>query len=389
MRIKQAVFALTTLVVGCVIAVVFAELTLRVLGTTSRLVYRPNAYYGWGHTPNDRFSWNTEGRDVEVEINSLGLRDKEYPYQKPADTLRVLVLGDSFPEALQVPLDESFSEVLESALAGAAPGARKIEVLNAGVSGYGTDNALLFFLNEGYKYSPDIVLLTFYIGNDVRNNWYRLEERDSGGARKPHFEPGADGLVLEDYPFAAHESFTTRVKVFLNRHFRLYSFARELRDRLQAANNVSASSPGTAIPLDLQLFRGEPGAEWETAWTVTDGLLGKLQQEVQARAGRLLVVNVPTAFQIHADIWQSRLSAVPSLADVDWTFDAPNQRLDEICVRHGIDHVDLLEPLRAAAADTGSQLYLVSDNHWNANGHRTAALLVKTKVLEMLGAASR
>src|SRR5688572_5172913 len=317
MPANQRTLVAVTLIVTCVFAVLLAEGVLRLFGPTPKLVYQPNAYYGWGYRPNDTFSWTTEGREIPIEINSLGLRDHEYSYEKPEGVSRVLVLGDSFPEALQVHLDDSFSKVLERAL---NTRGRSVEVLNAGMSGFGTDNALLYFTHEGYKYQPDIVLLSFYVGNDIRNNWHTLEELDVGGSRKPHFEITQNGLALRDYPFVDHESFGTRARLFMNRNVRLYSFARDLRDRMRAtgAAGGDASSGVAKIPLDLQVFEIQPSVEWERAWQVTDGVLHELRDEVAARGASLFVVVVPTAFQIHPEIWDARLGAIPGLRNIAW-----------------------------------------------------------------------
>jgi hypothetical protein len=78
------------------------------------------------------------------------------------------------------------------------------EVLNAGTSGYGMDNALLFLRHEGYRYNPDVVLLALYIGNDILNYWYLLENIDTGGFRKPYFTPGDTSLEINAFPFAEH-----------------------------------------------------------------------------------------------------------------------------------------------------------------------------------------
>ena len=47
-------------------------------------------------------------------------------------------------------------------------------MLNAGVSGYSTDNELRAFLSRGARYAPDAVLLVFHVGNDVLENGARL-----------------------------------------------------------------------------------------------------------------------------------------------------------------------------------------------------------------------
>jgi len=118
---------------------------------------------GWKNIPN--FEATTLGNPLS--INSMGLRDREYPYAKPPGTRRILVLGDSMTWGLGVGDDDIFTEVLERQY---ATDGKPVEVINAAVSGWGTDQQLLFLQSEGFKYQPDVVLLNFYLVNDPTDN---------------------------------------------------------------------------------------------------------------------------------------------------------------------------------------------------------------------------
>lgn len=103
---------------------------------------------------------------AESTINSLGLRDREYSYDKPADTYRILVIGDSVTFGFGVRLEETYSKRLEKMLNDkyGAQG-RRYEVISAGVGNYNTTQELAFLKLEGYKYKPDFVLLHYYIND--------------------------------------------------------------------------------------------------------------------------------------------------------------------------------------------------------------------------------
>ena len=118
---------------------------------------RPNADF-W-HTSIDG-SW-------EFITNSKGFRNtQEFTYQKPANTLRVLSLGDSHTQGHEVKQDRTFSATLERYLNQHKSPA---EVINTGVSGFGNDEELVLLENEGYKYNPDVVVLSFF-ANDFEDN---------------------------------------------------------------------------------------------------------------------------------------------------------------------------------------------------------------------------
>ena len=118
---------------------------------------------GWRNIPN--WTASTSGR--RLTINSKGLRDHEYPYEKPPGKKRVLVLGDSYTWGYGVENDAIFTEVLERLL---EKDGKPWEVLNSGVSGYGTDQEYLWFKREGVKYQPDLVVVAFFVLNDPNNN---------------------------------------------------------------------------------------------------------------------------------------------------------------------------------------------------------------------------
>jgi lysophospholipase L1-like esterase len=118
-----------------------------------------NPLIGHEHRPNSR----ARLMGVDVEINSKGLREREIPYERAPSTLRILMLGDSFTEGWGVPLDQTFSKRVERLYASRGI---KAEVINAGVGNYNTVMEVNYFLSEGYKYQPDIVVLN-YIPNDA------------------------------------------------------------------------------------------------------------------------------------------------------------------------------------------------------------------------------
>ncbi len=125
--------------------------------------YLFDAQLGWRNIPN----WTATTNGKKLTINSKGLRDREYPYKKRDNVTRLLVLGDSFTWGYGVANDEIFTELLETRLAASSA---EYEVINTGVSGWGTDQEYLYLVDEGLRYSPDIVVLAFFLLNDPAEN---------------------------------------------------------------------------------------------------------------------------------------------------------------------------------------------------------------------------
>ena len=234
----------------------------------------------------------------------------------------------------QVELGETFPKLLEQELAARfSGGMTDYEVIGAGVSGFGTDNELLFLpAQHGHKYQPDVVMVALYVGNDIRNNWYELDVKDSGGLRKPYFVIEDGELAIKAYPFDQHTSLTTRIKVFLNRNVVMYSTLREVRDRLRHRPK-SRGGGGGRVPLDLNLFADEYGPEWDSAWAVTKNVIVALRDEVRANGAELFVVMIPTRFQVHEEVWQEKVSASDAIRSGSWDLSKPNAILTDFLKR--------------------------------------------------------
>src|SRR6266852_7744663 len=152
---------------GLLMGLFMSEVFLRVIRYSFPIFYTTDYYRGFSLSPGVAGHYQREG-ESDVRINSDGLRDREHAKAKPAGTVRIAVLGDSFSEAMHVPMEQTFWSLLERKLqeCNAFPG-KKIEVINFGVSGYGTAQELLTLQQRVWDYSPDLVVLAFTTYNDI------------------------------------------------------------------------------------------------------------------------------------------------------------------------------------------------------------------------------
>lgn len=100
---------------------------------------------------------------VDFATNSQGLRDYEYRYERTPGTLRIVMLGDSFTVGWGVAAADTSSKRLERLF---AQDGTKAEVINTGVGNWNTVQEVEYFLTEGFKYRPDVVVLNF-VFNDA------------------------------------------------------------------------------------------------------------------------------------------------------------------------------------------------------------------------------
>ena len=106
-------------------------------------------------------------------ISSYGLRDFEYPLEKPEGTFRIAVLGDSVAFGYctpteSLPIAKTFPKLLERRLnEPVLSGHQKVEVINLGVSGYDTLQEVEFLRAKGLAFDPDLVLVAYCLNDTV------------------------------------------------------------------------------------------------------------------------------------------------------------------------------------------------------------------------------
>lgn len=170
--------------------------------------WQKDALLGWSHEPNSEGTyvgprpWPVEF-ETPVHINSLGLRGPELGV-RPEDGYRVMVLGDSMVAAFEVRYEETFTALLEAGL-------RRefdfpVEVINAGVRGYGTDQSYLYYKERGRRLRPDLVVF-IHGGNDPADNitLHRMRRIFSKGALalRPDGTLEPTGYPIPDYPLCS------------------------------------------------------------------------------------------------------------------------------------------------------------------------------------------
>ncbi|NNL87128.1 MAG: hypothetical protein HKP27_15805 [Myxococcales bacterium] len=162
------------LLVASLLCVALGELLVRSL-FAERIVLFPRFHTGATYgdfelrrlRPNSRFRHTSADGRWDFTTNAQGFRDTEdYSHAKSPELLRVVVLGDSHTEGFEVRQSATYPEVAERAL---IRGGRVAQVMNTGISGFSTAEALVFLEQEGVRYEPDVVVLGLF-ANDFDDN---------------------------------------------------------------------------------------------------------------------------------------------------------------------------------------------------------------------------
>ena len=336
--------------------------------------------------------WYRKEGNAYLRINSLGYRDIEHEVAKPAGTYRIAVLGDSFTEARQVALEDTFSSLLGRNLGSCAGlNGQQVEVLNFGVGSYGTAQELLTLRMDALRFAPDLVLLAFFPGNDFEDNSKELNLAEAWKIPKPVYVHVNGELVLDQ---TFRRSAGSRLLYESVHHSRVLELVNEARRawvvRKEAA--AAAERQPNAEPATAQGIYAPPESDaWREAWLVTEELLERMHREVMASGARFVVTTISTPPQVYPDV--AARQAIERRLGIEDLFYA-DRRIGELGRKYGYTVISLAEPLQRMATDEAVYLHgfpnsVMGEGHWNEAGHAHAAKILVEDICSALRMDSR
>lgn len=347
------------------LAFVVVELGLRLFAPQPTGITHQDRYGLQLHYPGITRYLPSFGHDIT--FNSAGMRDVEHPIVKPPGVFRILLLGDSFMEAMQVTYEESLPSLLQRGLE--ARLGRPVEVINAGVSGWGTDDELRYLTEYGSAYSPDLVVVAMTLHNDVSDNlrqaWHRLD---------------GDSLVSQPVEPVSFLRFkVVELKAYLATRFQSYQLWRRVRHggQIRQAGQQLTSHVARLfeLPSDPGIVRGV---------RLTALLLDSLDLAAARIGAPTVLVLLPIRYQL-ADSAFAEFARGSGLDPARMPLRRPQDLFLAIADSLQIPTIDLLPGYRRWTADSSEGLYLEWEGHWNAAGHRLAATLVEDGLVDAVG----
>jgi len=385
---------------GIVSGVGIAEVGLRIAGIKGTLKIpefvesSPTIFHttdldrGWGLKPNASGWWRDEGESFVV-INGDGLRDRSYSKTKPENTLRIAVLGDSFTEAVHLPQEQTFWSVMERELTECLPVGQasrlSVEVINFGVHGYGTAQELITLRTRVWDYNPDVVILAFFVGNDLINNSQKLES----DLYRPFFVY-RNGELVEDLSFRQlNPGYSNRYAV---------SFVDNLPDWLVANSRIlqvikkvdldKKKRQGLAEYRRHSFYKFNPPANevWEEAWNITEDLILLMREEVEEKGAKFGMAVIASPLQVHPDE-NKRKRKQEEFGVEDWFY--IGKRLEKLGKIHDFPVWDLTKPFLTYSQENqvclhGFEPAADCGGHWNAEGHRLAGKIISKNLCREL-----
>jgi len=167
--------------------------------------------FGRVFKPNARINLIKESFYIG-KVNKEGYLGPAYQVNKPGNTIRIALIGDSFVEGIQVADKFHLRNILEKELISKLND-QKIEVLNFGKSGL--DFRKMYIYNEllAKKYKPDFVFI-FVNESDFRTKDYNIG---------PELKLDKDKKLNIDFRFVDSKQFKNKIKNAYLRNFSMYS----------------------------------------------------------------------------------------------------------------------------------------------------------------------
>lgn len=382
---RKWLIGLALLNVGLIVALIATEFVLNKFSPHYRAIHKDvfDGKYGLSRVKDiAERKWKLN-HNMFVKMNSHGFRDKERTYGKKEGVFRILVLGDSMTEALQVPPKQSYPHILETSLN--SENGQKFEVINLAVPGFNTAYEYLMFNYLGLKYQPDLVILPFFIGDDVRDNSSVIEKAlvdsddeeinnnlisilGNGKVDGKALKIGVNGSGREetkrDKGGLPHIIKRASVSLFPNIYYSLVDCVKD--------------KPG--ITAYHQVYAEEYSPRWQNDWNVTKSLISGLANELRMSDTEFLVVVIPNEFEFRPDKWNKVLHKNPKMKTVNFDVKKPERILKEFLETNNIDYLLLRPKFEEYSGKTGKDLYLYDGLHWNSDGHALVAQLIYRKL---------
>jgi hypothetical protein len=287
-----------------------------------------------------------------------------------------------------LPEEHALTTVIERNLRSCPAFATGVELLNFGVSGYGTGQEYVLLGTHAAALHPDMVLVAFYAGNDVANNVRALSAADQ--MDKPFFiHSPEDSLALDD-SFRSSAAFQKLVardwrNRLINASYLLQAFKQVTLGRsvmpdpkpLEPMHLSDLSEPTLFAPEYAELFAPPRNESWGSAWSVTEKLLVSMRDRVKAQQAQFGIVIIPAPVQV-LPTQKLRRAAMAKFGLEDLEY--PVERIARAAAAAGISFVDLREALRNEADAKRVFLYgfapRFGDGHLNGAGNAVSGAAI-------------
>ena len=324
----------------------FAPLEAGRWGEYPALQIHPTRVYSL--KPNKTTHLKYNNYDYILKTNSLGLAGPEVSaLAKPDGLFRMLIIGDAFSMPEGMGYEQSYSAVLQEKF-----DSKKVQVINAGVTGYGPVEELQQLAELVPLLKPDFVIYQFFI-NEFEEAHLRPEDRLKNIGLIPNGDSIRKNLIDRSQLNARFGKFLQLIQEVLTGRSSSYRYYKSL----------------------LPLFAAE-----ETPYYSRDSLdvlqdyLSRMKDVCVRNRAEMIVYFVPGAVAVSTPADIHYFPRDLDLSDTsNYDLDRPLENLRRLAGTVGLPVVDLTPPLKNHKTQP---VYFPDSLHWNPEGHKVVAAAI-------------
>lgn len=340
-----AIHSVVLTLVALVAALLTAEIALRAYHVLKGRTAEPprtierDGRLGWKATADYQVRYRVPGGEGTEQTVTYSAVRNGFRVWGDTSTSRpkLLIIGDSYTQAINVPTDKTYPALLSKAL--------PIEVFSYGGGGFGTLQELMVLEDVIDEINPDVVVLQF-CSNDFINNSFTLESKskiNNNRLVRPYLSPG--GEILYRNPFFR--------STFLADHLQTSRLFNALANRLYVRSGESVEAVIARNP-------GDP--EFQESVAVTRTLLDRLRHRVgngrkllvfASDGARTRITTLPEQYQAYSGVAEQALVRILNTLQIPFIAGVPDALAD-------------MEAKGAVVKDSDGA-------HWNELGHKLVA----------------
>jgi hypothetical protein len=328
-------------------------------------IWVPDDLVGWRHASNiDTKVMTADWGEIRLLTDSNGHRIGRG--NRSEATYRVLAVGDSFLEGLQVDHEHTITGRLENELSKQLDDS--VVVVNTGVSQWGPNHYLLEVKQELARSEYDVVLVFLFTSNDlVAQKLDKIPVQQPGKAHRLRLPKSLEFSEFID-------AIAVPINEFLRARSHLYTLVKNRTGFLRMKMGLSAHY----IPfLFLRSQADSP------QWNVTADICAEIAAVGEVYNTPILFVLLPGVYEVDEIILEKHLTGLeidPTLVDSS----QPSRLFISLLKARKLKVVNTKNALKVAHTQGQNDLYGQVDPHFGPGGHKVVADVLTPIVLSLL-----
>lgn len=327
--------------------------------------------------------------------------------EKSLNKVDIVALGDSLTEGFNAEINNAWPQAL-SAMSGKT-------VYNMGFGGYGP--AQYYFLTDAaVKLNPDIIVVGFYLGNDLINafdvvynneNWKIFRDNSFSYEKNDTVNNAADDVLMMQFGYVPSfwQYKILKVRLWLRENSRLYSFLGDssinLREKLKIADKTETVSDNiekylannkkigfvynsgdikTILNINYRLESVDIGnKKTNEGYRITKDIFSQLNKKIEGENKKLVIAIIPTKEFIYGEYFKKQDIKI----DVDqlfWILLANESKLKEdflnFCEYNNISCVDTASGMVSSLQNNIKIFSETTESHPTGEGYQAIAKVI-------------